>query len=85
MLFERAAGGVWQLESGAAYYLALTDAMGNCAAGTAPLYRVYNRSMSGAPNHRLTASRALRDQMVAQGWVAEGSGPDVVYGCTPPL
>ena len=24
-------------------------------------------------------------QMVAQGWVAEGSGPDVVYGCAPPL
>jgi iron complex outermembrane receptor protein len=30
-------------------------------------------------------SAATRDQMVAQGWVAEGSGPDVVYGCTPPL
>jgi YVTN family beta-propeller protein len=82
---ERAAGGVWQLESTAAYYLALTDAVGNCAAGTAPLYRVYNRSMSGAPNHRLTASRAVRDRMVAQGWEAEGNGVDVIFACTPTL
>ena len=82
---ERAAGGVWQLESTAAYYLAPTDSLGNCAAGTAPLYRIYNRSMSGAPNHRLTASRTLRDQMVAQGWEAEGDGVDVIYACTPTL
>ena len=82
---ERAAGGDWQLESTAAYYLAATDPMGNCAAGTAPLYRVYNRSMSGAPNHRLTASRALRDQMVAQGWEAEGNGVDIIFACTPTL
>jgi YVTN family beta-propeller protein len=80
---ERAAGGDWQLESTAAYYLAPTDAMGNCRTGTAPLYRIYNRSMSGAPNHRLTASRALRDQMVAQGWEAEGNGADVIFACTP--
>ena len=82
---ERAAGGVWQLESTAAYYLAATDSLGNCAAGTAPLYRIYNRSMSGAPNHRLTASRTLRDQMVSQGWEAEGDGVDVIYACTPTL
>lgn len=82
---ERAAGGVWQLESTTAYYLALTDATGNCAAGTAPLYRVYNQSMSGAPNHRLTASRAVRDRMVAQGWQAEGNGVDVIFACTPTL
>jgi len=82
---ERAAAGDWQLESTAAYYLAPTDAMGNCRTGTAPLYRLYNRSMSGAPNHRLTASRALRDQMVAQGWEAEGNGVDVIFACTPTL
>lgn len=82
---ERAAGGAWQLESTAVYYLALTDAAGNCAAGTAPLYRVYNDSRSGAPNHRYTASRALRNAMVAQGWIAEGNGPDVIFACTPTL
>lgn len=80
---ERAAGGVWQLESGSAYYLALTGATGECAAGTAPLYRVYNDSKSGAPNHRYTASRSVRDRMVAQGWIAEGGGVDVVFACTP--
>jgi YVTN family beta-propeller protein len=82
---QRAAGGDWQLESTAAYYLAPIDAMGNCPAGTAPLYRVYNNSMSGAPNHRLTASRSLRNEMVAQGWIAEGGGVDVIFACTPTL
>lgn len=80
---QRAAGGVWQLESQAAYYLALTGPTGDCAAGTAPLYRVYNNSMSDAPNHRYTASRSVRDRMVAQGWIAEGGGADVVFACTP--
>jgi YVTN family beta-propeller protein len=82
---ERAAGGDWQLESTAAYYLAPVDSMGNCPTGTAPLYRVYNNSMSGAPNHRLTASRVLRDRMVTQGWIAEGGGVDVIFACTPTL
>ena len=38
-------GAVWQLETATAYYLELTDASGNCPAGTAPLYRVYNNGM----------------------------------------
>jgi YVTN family beta-propeller protein len=80
-----AAGSTWQLESTAVFYLALPDAAGGCAAGTAPLYRVYNAGMSGAPNHRYSASRTVRDAMVTQGWVAEGNGPDVVFACTPTL
>jgi hypothetical protein len=49
------------------------------------LYRLYNNGQGGAPNHRLTTDRATRDAMTAQGWVAEGAGPDTVYGCVPKL
>jgi YVTN family beta-propeller protein len=79
------AGSVWQLESSAVFYLMLTDAAGNCPAGTAPLYRVCNNGLSGAPNHRYTANRAVRDAMVAQGWSAEGNGSDVIFACTPTI
>ena len=41
--------------------------------------------MSGVPNHRLAASRMLRDRMVTQGWIAEGGGVDVIFACTPTL
>jgi hypothetical protein len=34
-------------------------------------------------NHRYTIDRALRDAMVAKGWVAEGDGPDAVAMCVP--
>jgi hypothetical protein len=74
---------VWQLETTAAFYLELTDASGNCPAGTAPLYRVNNNGMGGAPNHRFTTDRATRDQMVTLGWVAEGNGPDIIFACVP--
>lgn len=74
----------WRFE-GMSYYVALPDAQGSCAAGTVPLYRVYNNGLGGAPNHRITASRALRDAMVTAGWVSEGSGTDTVYACVPSL
>jgi YVTN family beta-propeller protein len=77
-------GNVWTYE-GTVYYIGLPDNTGSCAAGTAALYRVYNNGMGGAPNHRYTPDRAVRDSMVTQGWVAEGSGPDVVFACTPTL
>jgi YVTN family beta-propeller protein len=76
---------VWQLETTALYYLQLTDANGNCPVGTAPLYRVYNNGMGGAPNHRYTGDRAVRDAMLALGWIPEGSGPDIIFACTPTL
>jgi YVTN family beta-propeller protein len=76
---------VWVLETNALYYLKLTDASGNCPAGTAPLYRVYNNGMGGAPGHRYTANRATRDHMLTLGWVPEGNGPDIIFACTPTL
>jgi YVTN family beta-propeller protein len=80
----RAANG-WVLESSAFYYLMPTDANGNCPAGTAPLFRVYNNGMGGAPNHRLTGDIITRDLMITLGWSPEGNGPLIIFACTPTL
>ena len=34
-------------------------------------------------NHRYMIDKAVRDQMVAKGWLAEGDGPDLVVMCAP--
>ncbi|MFO1303135.1 MAG: plastocyanin/azurin family copper-binding protein [Burkholderiales bacterium] len=72
----------WQFES-VAFYMALTNASGECDAGTQPLYRLYNNGMGGAPNHRYTTSAEVFAQMKAAGWVYEGDGRTGVFGCTP--
>jgi len=72
----------WQFEA-VSFFLELTDANGNCAAGTTPLYRLYNNGMGGAPNHRFTTNRAVVQTMIGQGWVPEGNGPDVIFACGP--
>ena len=75
---------VWQLETPAAFYVALTDASGNCStAGTVPLYRAYNNGMGGAPNHRYTTDPTLQAMMISMEWVAEGNGPNVIFACVP--
>ena len=56
---------------------------GSCAAGFTPVYRLYNNGQGGAPNHRYTTDIAVRAQMIAQGWVPEGLGPDGVEMCSP--
>jgi hypothetical protein len=73
----------FQLESTAVMHLAIPDPVtGACPALTDPVYRVWNRRLADT-NHRYTASRTVRDEMVAKGFVAEGSGPDVVTFCAP--
>jgi YVTN family beta-propeller protein len=76
---------VWVLEGNAVAYVMPTDANGNCPAGFAPLFRLYNNGMGGAPNHRLTIDIATRDLMVSLGWIPEGNGPLVIFACLPPL
>ena len=45
------------------------------------VYRVFsNRS---AANHRYMIDKAVRDEMVGKGWLAEGDGPDFVVMCAP--
>jgi hypothetical protein len=72
----------WQFES-IAFYLQLADANGVCAAGSTPIYRLYNNGSGGAPNHRYTTSIAIFDQMRAAGWVMEGNRTTGVFACAP--
>jgi hypothetical protein len=71
----------WFFE-GEVFAMALADAAGTCSGGTVPLYRLYNNGAGGAPNHRYTTRLALRAEMLAKGWIAEGSGIGVI-GCVP--
>ncbi len=54
---------------------------GSCPAGSTPVYRLWNARAD--TNHRYTTSAAVRDQMLAGGYVAEGYGPDNVAMCAP--
>ena len=68
------------LESAAFLYLH-PPTLGNCGAGQVPVYRVFSNRADA--NHRYTTSRAVRDQMVGKGWLAEGDGADTVVMCAP--
>jgi len=72
----------WQFEAPDVFYIEAPDrTTGTCAAGTAPVYRVYdNRSDA---NHRYVVSAEARQTMVGRGWVPEGYGPDAVVMCAP--
>ena len=54
---------------------------GACPSGTKPVYRVFSNRADA--NHRYTIERAVRDDMVVHGWLAEGDGPDLVVMCAP--
>ncbi len=69
----------WTLEYENYFNTMLPDVNSACAAGTVPLYRLYNQGMGGAPNHRFVTALSDQQDMVSQGWVAEG-----VTMCLPP-
>ncbi len=68
------------LEAADYMHMAIPSA-GSCAAGTRPVYRLFSNRAD--VNHRYTTVRAVRDQMVAAGWIAEGDGADLVAMCSP--
>jgi photosystem II stability/assembly factor-like uncharacterized protein len=69
-------------ESGNAFYVYLPDTnTGACPQATIPVYRVWDKRVD--TNHRYTIDLAVRDQMVARGWVAEGYGPNQAIMCAP--
>ena len=69
-------------ESPNVFYAALSDLItGDCPAATTPVYRLWNQRADS--NHRYTASLAIKDQMIAVGYVAEGRGPNAVAMCAP--
>lgn len=72
--------GAWLLEASEVFQMDLPDTTtGACPAGGVPIYRVWNNRADS--NHRYVASLALRDQMVARGYIAEGYGPNAVTLC----
>ncbi len=54
---------------------------GACSVTDMPVYRVWDDRAD--TNHRYTTDPAIRALMVAQGWIAEGYGPDQVIMCAP--
>jgi len=69
-------------ETSSAFHIGVPDfATGACAAGALPVYRLWNQRADS--NHRYTTDRAIRDEMIAKGWKAEGYGPDPVAMCAP--
>lgn len=69
-------------ESGAVMFVALPDpASGECPADTVGVWRLWNNRADS--NHRYTADPAVRAAMLAQGYVAEGYGPDATIMCAP--
>ena len=52
-----------------------------CPAGTVALYRAYNNSMGGVPNHRFLTDPGEMAIMIALGWIQEGDYG--IMGCVP--
>jgi uncharacterized delta-60 repeat protein len=72
----------WQFE-GRVLFVMLPDEWGTCPGGTVPLYRLFNPGGAGAPLHRFTIDAAVRGEMLASGWIAEGLGVGVQACVTP--
>ena len=70
-------------ETQAVFYIGSPNtATGACRAGTTPVYRVWDNRPD--TNHRYTTSASVRQQMLGQGWIGEGYGPNQVIMCAPP-
>jgi probable HAF family extracellular repeat protein len=70
----------WQFE-GIAFYTSTADVTGSCNGSDQPVYRLYNNGRGEAPNHRYTISAAVRDEMIAGGWIAEGKDSSTPAMC----
>lgn len=69
-------------ETANAFYVRRPDwSTGACPAGDLPVYRLWNNRPD--TNHRYTTDPAIRAQMIAKGYVAEGYGPVGVVMCVP--
>ena len=73
--------GIWNLELPAAFYVLPTDASGDCASGTLPVYRFFDNRQDA--NQRHTVDLSVRRAMLNRGWVPQGIGANSVIFCTP--
>ena len=69
------------LETSEAFAVALPDSDGTCAYSWRPVYRLWNNRADS--NHRYTTDPAIKAQMIARGYIAEGYGADAVAMCVP--
>jgi hypothetical protein len=70
----------WLLESDNVFQINLPDTeTGACPSATVPVYRLWNQRRDS--NHRYTTSVAIKAQMIASGYLAEGYGPNGVVMC----
>jgi len=70
----------WLFESDNVFQIHLPDTTtGACPNSTIPVYRLWNQRVDS--NHRFTTRQAIKAEMVATGYVAEGYGPDAVAMC----
>jgi hypothetical protein len=68
------------LEDPEVMYLGLPNVeTGACPPLSMPIYRLWNQRID--TNHRYTTDTAIRQQMLAKGWLAEGYGPERVAVC----
>jgi hypothetical protein len=71
-------------ESPRVFFIDLPDlSTGQCPAGTAPVYRLWNNRADS--NHRYTTNLSIRNDMMAKGYIPEGYGPLGVAMCAPPI
>jgi hypothetical protein len=71
----------WIFESPDVFEVVLPNTFdGSCPAGTVAVYRLYSNRANAS--HRYVTSLAIRSQMLAAGWIAEGYGVGVVM-CAP--
>jgi hypothetical protein len=79
---QTALSNAWILETFTAFEIwqPLT-ATGLCPTNTLPIYRLWNGRTDS--NHRYTIDPAIRQDMIAKGWLPEGYGPDGVVMCAP--
>ena len=68
-------------ETAAAFFVATPFPDGACAYKWTPVYRLWNQRADS--NHRYTIDPAIKAQMIARGYVAEGVGADAVAMCAP--
>jgi len=70
----------WLFESDNVFQINLPDtATGTCPGGTVSVYRLWDQR--GDSNHRYATSVAIKNQILAAGYVSEGYGPDGVVMC----
>jgi hypothetical protein len=73
----------WEKESNDAFDLDFPSAsvpvQNSCVTGEVPVYRLWNQRVDS--NHRYTTDPAIKAQMIAKGYVAEGYGPDAIMMC----